>query len=437
MRRLILALVCSLLLAACDAADSPPKPASVATSQVDNLPTAGTQLWCDYLSDPLWSKRDAYDAGHALLIPLEHAFAVDDVPLKKCFAGYVSRLQQAVGKQDVDPGRLNWLQHLHLVGRYLVLAGDVDSAGWLLEEFKRFWLEEPAWLWAVDPFTGIRDRIEWKLGAPDESLARSYYNVIFDEDYFALSLGLDLYGLYSRAGRLEECGKGCIEARDLFLRVFSERTEWRGGGWLIDVGRWDDHPDFAHAQYYRPPLSPEGDPLPPQPRRGGVIDSSHAHRYPSWLRSAQLALREDEAFVERLRSGLSHQFAEVILAPDQGRIPILNNYMDGHNGWYRWNYATHTGPLKGYGPYALSGTFALGWWSLLGDERIAEQYERLAQSFPLSEAELQLYAGSSTRERHPLIHNAWRNGMMADISMRASELARAVKQTKITRESQQ
>lgn len=430
--RLLFALACALLFAGCNAADSDPAPQTVAKSESVS-PIWGTQRWCDYLSDPLWSKRDAYDAAHVLLIPLEHAFAFNDVPLKACFSGYVDRVQQAVRNHDIDLGRLAWLQHLHLVSRYLVLAGDVDSAGWVAAQFNRFWSTESAWLWGMEPFTGIRDRIVWKLNESDESLARSYYNVVFDEDYFALSLGVDLYGLYSVAGRLEECGNGCVEARELFLRVFSERTEWRGDGWLIDVGRWDDHRDFAHAQYYRPPLSSEGGALPIQPRRGGVIDSSHAHRYPSWLRSAQLALRKDEGFIKSLIRGLSHQFSTVILEADQGRIPILNNYMDGHNGWYRWDYPTHTGVHKGYGPYALSGTFSLGWWSLLGDERIAEQYARLAQSFPLSEAELQLYKGSSTRERHPLIDAAWSNGLMADIALRAAELAREINQAQISR----
>jgi len=386
-------------------------------------------LWCRYLSDPLWSKRDAYDAAHVLLVPLEHAFAFNDVTLKACFAGYIERVRRAVQSREVDPGRLGWLQHLHLVARYLVLADEVDSADWVLDEFQRFWLTEPAWLWGRDPFTGIRDRIKWKLAASDEGLARSYYNVIFDEDYYATSLGLDLYGLYSRADRLEQCGDACIEAKALFLRIFAERTEWRGDGWLIDVGRWDDHPDFAYAQYYIAPISLAGDALPRRPRHGGVIDSSHAHRYPSWLRSAQLALREEREleFVARLQRGLAHQFSKAILVPEQGRIPVLNNYMDGHNGWFRWNYATHEGALKGYGPYALSGTFALGWWSLLGDSQIAAQYERLVQSFPLSEPELQLYVGSSTRERHPLIQEGWANGLMADIALRAAELSRHFK----------
>jgi hypothetical protein len=424
--RFALALVCTLLLAGYGIADAPQVAKSVAKPPNVSSSILKSQLWCDYLRDPLWIQRDAYDAAHALLIPLEHAFAFNDGTLKNCFSTYVRNLQRAVNNREVDPGRLNWLQHLHLVARYLVLSNDIESAAWVLDEFTRLWNSEPAWLWARDPFPGIRDRIEWKLESSGEPLARSYYNVIFDEDYFAMSLGLDLYGLYSRAGRLEECGDACKEARLLFLRVFSERTKWHGDRWLIDVGRWDDHPDFSYSQYYVPPVSPKGETLPPHPRRGGVIDSSHAHRYPSWLRSAQLALKDERDYIERLRRGLSQQFSHVILVQDQGRIPLLNNYMDGHNGWFRWNYATHTGVLKGYGPYALSGTFSFGWWSLLGGEEIAAQYERLAKSIPLTDTELQLYAGSSTRTRHPLIEEGWSNGLMADIAWRAAELARHV-----------
>lgn len=95
---------------------------------------------------------------------------------------------------------------------------------------------------------------------------------------------------------------------------------------------------------------------------------------------------------------------------------MLHNYMDGHNGWYRWQYATHQGAHSGYGPYALSGAFACGWWALLGGPEVAEQYGRLLEAFPLGHPELLLYAGSSTREVHPAIRDGWTNGLMARLA---------------------
>ena len=420
MKRLAWFCLLTMFVVGCEQSSATDQFKSSIASREDGI----TGLWCDYLADPLWSERDAYDAAHMLMIPLEYSFAFDNPTLKGCFADYVDRLEKAVKADKVHPGRLNWLQHLHLVARYLVLEGDVDAADWVLDEFNRYWLEEPAWLWDRKPFLGIRERIEWKLAASDEDLQRSYHNVIFDEDYFAVILGIDLYGLYSQAGRFAECGQACLQAKDLFLRIFTERVEWRGKGWLIDVGRWDDHRDFAYAEYYRPPVSKKGKALPPQPRVGGVIDSSHAHRYPSWLRSARLALGEEDKLVPLLQQGLIYQLMHVMWVGNQGNVPILNNYMDGHNGWFRWSYETHQDGANGYGPYALSGTFAFGWWALLGDDEVSAQYMRLANAYPLSEADLNLYVDSSTRDRHPLVSNRWRNGMMVDLARKASALAK-------------
>ncbi|NVF13662.1 hypothetical protein [Vreelandella maris] len=382
-------------------------------------------LFCEYLNEPLWTQRNAYDAAHLLMIPLEYAFEFNDEVLLDCFSNYISNLKKTVSNKSWEiPGRLNWLQHLHLVGRYYVLSDNIIGSDWLLNEFQKLWSDEPAWLWARDPFGGIKERIGWKLTTPDKEISQSYYNVIFDEDYFALSLGLDLYGLYSRADRLNEC-TGCVEAKDFFLTIFKDRVEWYGDGWLIDVGRWRDHRDHAYASYYREPVSLEGEVLSPQPRNDAVTDSSHAFRYPSWLRSAQLALKEDSAFIHDLQTGLKFQFLNVILVSGQEGVPMLNNYMDGKNGWFRYNYASHKGALNGYGPYSLSGSFAIGWWSLLGGENISSEYDSLIEAFPLESAELQLYAGSSTREQHPLVSDKWNNGMMMSIAQMSSLLSLA------------
>lgn len=380
-------------------------------------------LFCEYLEDPLWSERDAYDATHMLMIPLEFAFEFNDEALLSCFSSYIENLENAVSEESWEmPGRLNWIQHLHLIARYYVLSNDIDGTDWVLSEFQRFWSDEPAWLWARDPFDGIKERIEWKLRTSDEDIAQSYYNVIFDEDYFTLSLGIDLYGLYYRADRLDEC-PGCVEAKDFFKTIFNDRVEWDGDGWLIDIGRWRDHRDYAYASYYREPISLEGETLSKQLRNDVVTDSSHALRYPSWLRSAQLSLDEDASFINKLQDGLKFQFMDSILVTGQGTVPMLNNFMDGENGWFRYNYASHQGALNGYGPYSLSGSFALGWWSLLGGKAISEEYERLVEAFPLDEAELQLYSGSSTREQHPLINDKWHNGMMKSIAHMSSALS--------------
>jgi hypothetical protein len=77
--------------------------------------------------------------------------------------------------------------------------------------------------------------------------------------------------------------------------------------------------------------------------------------------------------------------------------------MDGWNGVYRYGYITQ-GEGKGYGPYELSGTMLLGWWSFLPGEKIRDVYCYISSRFPLSEEEIKVYLGpDTTRDRHPSI----------------------------------
>lgn len=379
---------------------------------------------CAYMDDPLWSKINAYDAAHVLMVPLEYAFFRNDAELKQCFSDYFSRLQKNSGNYLKELGALTWLQHLHLVSRYAVLANDIDLANWLKAEFGAVWRKNDAWLWGRSPFEGIAARVEWKLNTDGKELDKSYYNVIFDEDYFALALGIDLYGIFSRLGKVDQCYE-CLEAKDFFLRVFKERVTWIGDRWLIDVNYWRDHPDFAFSGYFVEPIDNDGNLLPREVATRVTIDSSHAHRYPSWLRSADLALEgEDKAYVNRLQEGLRTQFNEYILSGSTADgMPLLNNFMDGGNGYFRYNYLTHSGARKGYSPFGLSGTLSFGWWALLGGEKISQVYVKLSNSFPLSPAQRHVYDDPSTRERHPVMADRFDNSVLYSISLMARELS--------------
>lgn len=396
--------------------------APLGSGEVDKVEL--TETLCAYMDDPLWSKTNAYDAAHVLMVPLEYAFFSGNSKLKRCFSRYFSRLQKNSDNGFEELGALTWLQHLHLAARYAVLENDIELSDRLRKELNTIWRKGDAWLWGRSPFTGIATRIEWKLNADVNKLEKSYYNVIFDEDYFALALGIDLYGIYSRLGKLDRCGE-CQEAKDLFLRVFEERVTWIGDRWLIDVDYWRDHPDFAFSGYFVEPIDNSGKLLPKEVAARVTIDSSHAHRYPSWLRSADLALEgEDKAFVNRLQQGLRTQFNEHILSESTVHgMPLLNNYMDGRNGYFRYNYATHSGARKGYSPFALSGTLSLGWWAMLGGEKISQVYFDLFSSFPLSTAQRHVYDDPSTRERHPVVAGRFDNSLLYVVSLMASELS--------------
>jgi hypothetical protein len=54
---------------------------------------------------------------------------------------------------------------------------------------------------------------------------------------------------------------------------------------------------------------------------------------------------------------------------------------------------------------------------------LADLYAGLAQAYPLNPAQMDLYKGLSTRERHPVVADAHVNGLRQSIAWMASELA--------------
>ena len=141
--------------------------------------------------------------------------------------------------------------------------------------------------------------------------------------------------------------------------------------------------------------------MKPCPVPGIAEDASHSHRTALWLRSLAAQYPqgsgENRYYLDLLR-GLEVQFLDVVVVPPSAGFPSwrTRNYMDGHNGIYRWGYESQ-GPNQGYGPYEDSGTLLLGWWSFLGGPRIRALYADLAGRFPLPREVVQLYTGPGTR----------------------------------------
>lgn len=375
-------------------------------------------LFVQYLNDPLWIERDAYDAGHNLMIPLHWAFAKDSNQLQKAFADHFDRMLEAYASGEIDLGTLNELQYLTLSSRYLALgdAGSDDGmrtklADLVHERFVYYWQEKPAWQWARDSFEGgIKERILWKL--EEKNPERSYYTMFFDQEFFVVGIAADLLTFHSKKG-----SEGCSVYRDavlLFQRVMEQRLDTSKKGWVFQAGIYRDRPTYAHSGY----LTPPGLDAPSIVAQNIQEDSSHAHRWPLWL--LQLSGVTD---VSDLQGRLRQQLLNVVIDHNVNiGVPVLKNFMCGHNGYYRWNYQTHE-EGTGYGPYQLSGTFTLGWWSLLGGADLAGLYADLVQAYPLNQAQMDVYSDLSTKERHPLVADAHVNGLRQNIARMAADLA--------------
>ncbi|MCF8012715.1 MAG: hypothetical protein K9L56_15720 [Clostridiales bacterium] len=380
----------------------------------------GRKVLLEYLTSPLWNKRDAYDAGHRLMIPLHWAVYNEDEELITAFRNHFNEMLEAYNDENVKLGTIKELQYLSLSSRYLALGAPKAQDDFrrrlgnlIFKRFSHYWSQSEAWQWDRANFPGgVRERLKWKLSVRD--VKRSYYNIVFDQELYLMGIAADLTA--SGWADQNDC-KECREAIDFFLEIMGKRLDKSRKGWVFQEGFWHEHHSFAYAGYL---VKPDGEDAKPFRIKNIQQDSSHAHRWPLWL--TQLEGVDD---VEDYKKRLKWQLLNVVTAVQSSQnigVPVLRNYMSGHNGFYRWNYQTHE-KESGYGPYQLSGTFGLGWWSLLGGKRISGLYQTLAESYPLNKAQLSLYEGLSTRDRHELVARDHHNGFKKIIAKMASEIA--------------
>jgi hypothetical protein len=346
-----------------------------------------------------------------LMVPLHAAFSLGATEWQQQFASHFARFMASNPPPDYpDAQTLNWLHYFWLAGRFAVLANQYGRpdlvppglADYLRGRVHDHWAVRPAGTWAQRAFPGgIRERIAWKLTV--QSVSRSYYRGFVDADLFTLAIGADLLTLDRF---LEEPSSNADELREIVAvakTVYEQRGVLQpGGGWLFQPGVMWDHPDYAYAGQTDMVAGMTIARVP-----GIAADASHSFRFPLWLRAYSEVTKGtgDAAFWAEILRRLEIQFTETVLVPPTSDFPAwrTNNYMDGWNGVYRWNYVTQ-GLNNGYGPFQLSGSFSLGLWTFLGTDRIRAAYRDMGSRFPLPPEVIDTYVGPNTsRDRHPLV----------------------------------
>lgn len=395
---------------------------------------ANTSLWTrtvgEYLKGPLWQPDEAYDAGHALMVPLHAAFQLDNPAAQGDFGEHFDRFVDQ--SADLTGNRIGRFQYLYLASRFLALATKADREDlvprglpeFLADEVARVWQSAPAWQWDREPFVGVRERVAWKLSS--SVTEPSYYRAITDETLYLLAIAADLETVSDNWPAIREIDNVLEEMLDYAFRIFtSEIVLTSNGGWLLQPGVWEDHRDYAYAGHTEKMPG-----LLPMPVPGISWDSAHFHRMAAWLSSFEHAAcnaRPAEAeWYSFLLMGLEKQFLSVVLALPTADFPAyrLTNFMDGWNGIYRWGHVTQ-GENNGYGPYELSGMFLYGWWSFLGTQRVSAIHARQANTFPLPDHVVETYVGpNTTRTRNPLMRHPdfFTNGFAQIIMTLASSL---------------
>jgi hypothetical protein len=357
----------------------------------------------ELLSQPLWTERDAYDASHHLMVPMHATFAQGSRAEIERYARFFSNFR-TTGVASFVPDRFHRLQFLYFYSRFITLLAERENCSQRSLDHHAAALSlwtpivmVPAWQWDRADFPTLFDRVRWKLD--QQQVAYSYYRAITDEDLYGLAIGADLAAVASRCA-LEHVAQ-YSDSLALARAIFShEVTPTVVGGWVLQKGAWTDHPDYAYAGHEL--VAPD---LQPAPVPGISPDSSHSFRLPLWLVSfgcAEAPGSSSRTLFARLTDQLAIQWwIRTVVMPDYSFNGVrMTNFMDGENGVYRYGYPTQ-GPGRGFGPYELSGSLNIGWWSFVGP-LAGPVYQAQLASLPFGDDELALYVGpNTTRTRNP------------------------------------
>lgn len=222
----------------------------------------------------------------------------------------------------------------------LIPLGLVDI---LNKEIKSIWETGPSWQWGRKPFEGgMRERLKWKLDTKE--VGKSYYRAIIDEELFVLAIAADLFTYENYIYGKVDNSNFKSEIIDYAYKVFQQEGVWKeDGSWLFQPGVWAHHPDYAYSGN-----NEKTNDIKPCLIEDIASDSSHSHRLPLWINSFIGAYdtdtfdRSKRDYFFKIKNGLEKQFYENVVVKPDGKFNgyRTNNFMDGRNGIYRWNYPT-------------------------------------------------------------------------------------------------
>lgn len=377
------------------------------------------QTVAGYLKSDSWNDNNAYGHSRFLQVPLHAAFLLNETAWQNQFASSFQRfLSQS---KELTSSPQNSLQYLYVGSRFLALAAltkrRLDVSQPLFEKIAREATER--WSWRCTnsfsgPFKGIKSSLDNKF--LDQKFKRKYDRAITDEELFEFAIAGDLLFYERSMGKSSGYHETLVDIRDTALRTFRSRgTATSDGGWLFDVGAWDDHANYAFAAHtgLRPSLSPSK-------VSGASLDVSRSLHFPLFLVSLEFSYeqgRPERSEVQKIRAGMVRQFNTDVLVPPDSSFPSyrLTNFMDGSNGLFRYGQIKNASVDTGFGPYQLSGSFLFGWWSFLGDPSVSSAYLSLTGQFPLSEPILRTYMGPSFVSMGES-KNSWYGSGMAELA---------------------
>jgi hypothetical protein len=395
--------------------------------------TSNEDLIDSLLSDTLWSKRDIYDASHFLMIPLHYNFK--NQKKTKPFNDFFERFLNNNSAYYQNTNSLQRLQFCYLISQYLklytppennVFAGvENELFSFLLKEVDYYWSQKTMTTWrdhgvSKYVFKGMEQRVLWKLNSSE--LDNSYYNKsIVDDEKFLFAIVADLNYIFNnnRLNISNEVAKQLKNIELIALKIFKERVSTDVDEFIFQKGFWFRHRDYRFAGCLTLDCIKRGE----NRKKDISEDTSHSLRLPLILKSLEDGSTEfkNKIFYKRLRGKLLNQFlGSVVKQFNESKCFYFTNYLDGSNGFYRYGYSTHKD--SGYGPYELSETFKLGWWTFLNDQKVRDLYAISSKNLRNQEPCEYQFKDKTTRNRNPIIQKRFENGLYAQITLMASKL---------------
>jgi hypothetical protein len=253
----------------------------------------------------------------------------------------------------------------------------------------------------------VRLRIDRELCAGDDAQL-SYVNSVHDTDMWVIAGVAEIVAAHQRdpalvplddaleADFLAYLARGAALIEGRFVETALEDFEGAAAAGLVfEPGVWVDHGDYAYSGY-------EGESFPTAGDAGadpdGSWDVSHARRFVQVFDSlSRLGHLTDSDFFDRdFMAALAAQYAYAAFDGDIER-PLLNNFMDGGNGWYRVSESSQSG----YGPYGLTRALVTGGYGFWGrynpdvDAVKASMWGILSSAFVLDESGNRRHGGLS------------------------------------------
>ena len=170
--------------------------------------------------------------------------------------------------------------------------------------------------------------------------------------------------------------------------------------WTWQPGKMADHDDFKYAGNAKIATVLKEQKVP-----GISLDSSHFYaKWPLFFLSARNASQgaEKKVFQNAIEGLIANLFKNVVTKDEDECVVRYNNYIDGTNGVYRWNWQGK-GPTYGLSEYGMTYTPFISSLALLDNVKIAEHYHDISACYPYSDEKRKKYFQKSGLEEEKLL----------------------------------